>query len=446
MMRLVFADLVRSIRVWMGVFVVTVTAGFVGALAASMIETSWHVTEQLRQFLAGASSAVLMFTSVTALIVISSVSHLTVALQRRDYALWQLVGVRPSAVSGIVVTQLAVVGTLGSAFGTVVALTVLNPMLHLIFRGWDRLDSVNFVLAPIAMVCVIGAVLVIVLLGGLRGARNAGRVAPITALRESEAVSDRVRWFRMLLAAAVLVVLIWVSISLYEAEFTYILNTSIAITPLILVLLAVLGPLVFPVVLRVWTALLPHRLSASWYLSRHSAEYRLSQSAAAISPLMVAIGLTGGLYTASSLLRQSLIERTGEDHGWSLPLESVVVMLGGPLLLSGVAAAAIVYMTSHAREREFALVLAAGATRGHVTLMSVWEALIYAGTALLLGILAIVGGGVIVATALGLHSMPVSWVSTLFIAGGGLVLLLAATVVPTVVGLRHSVSRTLAVV
>lgn len=36
-----------------------------------------------------------MFTTVTALIVLGSTANLTVALQRRSHALWQLVGIRP---------------------------------------------------------------------------------------------------------------------------------------------------------------------------------------------------------------------------------------------------------------------------------------------------------------------------------------------------------------
>lgn len=444
-MGLVFADLRQGVRVWVGAFVVACAAGFVGAVAASMIDTSLHLDGLQRQFLAGGSSVVLMFTTVTALIVVSSVANLTVALHRRNYALWQIVGIRPAKVGSIVLLQLGLIALLGSASGVGVALLVLNPMFAAILSSWDDVSAVHFVLGPAAGLSVLGAVLLVTLLGGLRGARRASRVPPIEALRDSDASAMKVRWFRMLLAAAILTGLVWTSTSLYGAEFDYIINTSIAITPLIVALLAALGPLVLPVVQRAWTALLPRRASASWFLSRNSARYRLSQSAAAISPLMVVIGLTGGLYTTSSLLRQSIIERTGDDQGWSLPLESVVLMLGGPLLLSGVAAAATVYMTSHAREREFALVAAAGATHRHVVWMAVWEAVIYAGSALLLGAVAVVGGGVIVATSLGLHSMPMSWSSTAVIAGGGFVLLLVATVVPTVAALRHSVMRSLVV-
>ncbi|WP_166982999.1 FtsX-like permease family protein [Paramicrobacterium fandaimingii] len=444
MIRLIARELIHNARIWVGTFAVSLVAGFVGAFAASLIDTSLRYDGEVRQFLAGGSMAMLIFTSITAVIVLSSISNLTVALQRRSYALWQLVGVPPSRVGSTVVAQLLIVTALGSASGVLLARSVLNPAFTLIFSSWSAITRVNFTLSLIAASYVVAGVVAVMLLGGLRGARRASRIAPIVALREPDAVAMKVRWFRMLLAAAVLGGLCWAAASLYGAEFTVILNTSIVITPLIVALIAVLGPLVLPAVQRAWTFLVPRRASASWFLARHSAGYRLSQSAAAISPLMVAIGLTGGLYTTSALLRQSLIERTGDDNGWSLPLESVVVMLGGPLLLSAVAAAATVYMTSHAREHEFALALAAGATQRTVIAMAVWEAVIYASSAFLLGLAAIVGGGIIVATALELRSMPLSWASAAIIAGGGLVLLLAATVVPTIASLRHSVARTLA--
>lgn len=444
MIRLIGADVLHNVRIWAGAFAVTVVAGFVGTFAASLIDTGQRYEGDVRLFLSGGSMALLMFTSITAVIVLSSISNLTVALQRRSYALWQLIGVRPARVARVVMAQLLLVTVLGGVTGILLALPVLNPALALIFHTWSAITEVTFTVSLLSALCVVVGVAAVMLLGGLRGARRSSRVAPIVALRETDHVVMRVRWFRMLLAAATLAGLCWAAASLYGAEFTYILNTSIVITPLIAALIAILGPLLLPATQRAWTSLVPRRASASWFLARHSAGFRLSQSAAAISPLMVAIALTGGLYTTSALLRQSLIERTGDDQGWSLPFESVVLTLGGPLLLSAVAAAATVYMTSHAREHEFALTLAVGATPRTVIAMAVWEAVIYATSAAVLGLVAVAGGGFIVATALGLQSVPLSWASTGIIAGGGFVLLVTATVVPTIMSLRHSVARTLA--
>src|SRR5699024_1632524 len=114
-----------------------------------------------------------------------------------------------------------------------------------------------FTVSLLSALYVVVGVAAVMLLGGLRGARRSSRVAPIVALRETDHVVMRVRWFRMLLAAATLAGLCWAAASLYGAEFTYILNTSIVITPLIAALIAILGPLLLPATQRAWTSLVP---------------------------------------------------------------------------------------------------------------------------------------------------------------------------------------------
>jgi putative ABC transport system permease protein len=160
---------------------------------------------------------------------------------------------------------------------------------------------------------------------------------------------------------------------------------------------------------------------------------------------MVAIALAGGLYTTGATLVAAQAARTGSSAGFHLAPEGVVILLGGPLLLSAVTAAATVFMSGHAREREFALIRAAGSTHGAIRLAAVWEAVIYAATAAILGTAATVIGGLIIAAKLSMPVPVVSFATLGLIAGGGLVLILAATVAPTTAALRHEIPRTLAV-
>ncbi len=122
-----------------------------------------------------------------------------------------------------------------------------------------------------------------------------------------------------------------------------------------------------------------------------------------------------------------------------------MILLGGPLLLSAIAAAATVFMSGHAREHEFALLQAAGSPRATILLTALWEATIYTVTAAALGTLATVIGGMIVATALALPLPVVSFATVGVIAGGGFVLILAATVAPTLAALKQEIPRTFAV-
>lgn len=131
----------------------------------------------------------------------------------------------------------------------------------------------------------------------------------------------------------------------------------------------------------------------------------------------------------------------GDAHGQT----GRVGVLGGPLLLSAVAAAATVFMSGHARECELALIHAAGSTPPAVILTAIWEAVIYTVTAAILGAAATVIGGTIIAAKLALAHSVISFSTLALIAVGGFVLILVATAAPTAAALRREIPRTLAV-
>lgn len=445
MTRLVLSDLTAHVRVWLGVLAVTIASGFVGAIAAGLIETGTVHGGRVLEGLSSTSAAVIMFTAITALIVLSSTVNLTVALQQRSYALWQLVGIRPALVAWVVLTQLGIVGALGAAVGCLLALPIFPPLFVWVFREWTDMQGISLHLGAVSVLVVVASIAVVVLLGGLRGARRASRTPPIEALRDPEPPRIKMGWFRIVLAVLVIGGTVALALTLDgNASISAFSGQAVLLTPLIAAALAAAGPLVFPLVLRAWTSLLPPGASASWFLARNSARYRLSQSSAAISPLMVAVALAGGLYTTGATLAAAQAERTGSSDGFDLAPEGVVILLGGPLLLSAIAAATV-FMSGHAREREFALIQAAGSTHADITLTAIWEAVIYAATAAILGTAATVIGGLIIAAKLSLPVPAVSFATLGLIAGGGFLLVLAATVAPTVAALRHEIPRTLAV-
>ncbi|MFF8187083.1 FtsX-like permease family protein [Microbacterium sp. NPDC016588] len=445
MIRLVLSDLTVNARVWLGVLTVTVATGAVGAIAAGLFETGSAHGGRVQEGLASTSAAVILFTAVTALIVLSGTADLTVTLQQRGYALWQLVGIRPAFVALVVLTQLGIVGTVGALVGCLVAIPTFPSLFRWVFREWSDMRGISLHLGPRGVLVVVAAVTLVVLAGGIRGARHAGRTPPITALRDPEPPRVTMGWLRVVLTAAALGGTITLAVNLDgNASLSAFSGRAVLLTPLIAGTLAAAGPLVFPSVLRAWTSLIPPSASAPWFLARTSARYRLSQSSAAVGPLMVAIALAGGLYTTGATLAAAQAARTGRSEGFDLAPESVVILLGGPLLLSAVTAAATVFMSAHAREREFALIQAAGSTRDAILLAALWEAVIYTVTAALLGTVATVLGGSVIAAELSLPFPVVSFATIGWVAGGGFVLILAATVVPTTAALRHELPRTLA--
>lgn len=446
MTRLILSDLTAHTRVWLGVLAVAIVAGFVGAIAAGLIETGVFHGGRVLEGLSSTSAAVIMFTSITALIVLSSTADLTVALQKRSYALWQIVGIPPSLVGAVVLGQLALVGALGAIAGSLVAIPTFRPLFTWAFREWPNMQGISPRLGVVGVLVVVAAITAVVLLGGLRGARHASRIPPVEALRDPEPPRVKMGWLRTVLT----IVIVGGAVALAgaldgRASLSGFSGQAILLTPLIAAAMVSAGPMLFPAVLSAWTSVLPPQVSPSWYLARNSARYRLSQSNAAISPLLVAIALAGGLYTTAATLDQALADRNGSTTSTGLAVEGVVILLGGPLLLSGVAAAATVFMSGNERERELALIQAAGSTRSTITLTAVWEAVIYTVTAAVLGTAATAVGGLIVAAKLGLP-LPVISSDTLgLIAAAGFLLILAATVAPTAAALRHEIPRTIAV-
>lgn len=80
-----------------------------------------------------------------------------------------------------------------------------------------------------------------------------------------------------------------------------------------------------------------------------------------------------------------------------------------------------------------------------IVLSAIWEAVVYAATAALLGAVATALDGMIVAAALGLALPVVAFGIILLTSGGGFVLVVAATLVPALAALRHEIPHTLAV-
>lgn len=442
MIRLIFSDLLGHARVWVGALAVVSAVGFIAAIAAGLIETGLSHDGDMQEMLVSMGGGALTFAAIAALVVLASTANLTVALQQRSYALWQLVGIRPRLVTAVVLTQLVIVGVCGGLIGSGIAFVALAPVVSLVLADWNFLAGLAPILTLRGIAIVVAALAVVVVMGGWRGALRAGRTAPIAAIREPEPATLQMGWLRILLLLATAGGTVAVAVQLTGGTLQRIMELGLFLTPLIIAAMAAAGPLLFPLIMRAWTAVLPSRASVSWYLARNSARHRLNLSTSAISPLMVGIGLTGGLYTSVGTLSAAVMERGMQDI--TLTMNGVVLVLGGPLLISAVGAASTVFMSGQSREREFALIRAAGSTTSVIALAAVWEAVIYAGTATLLGVVATVTGGMMMGAALGLAYPAIHVGSMAIIGAGGFGLLLTATLLPTLAAMKREIPRTLA--
>lgn len=427
-------------------FVLAMAAGFALAIGASIADTGAALGGQSQQNLSGAAAMILIFSGVSAIAVLSSVATLTVTLQQRSYALWQLIGARPLTVGIIVLLQLLIVSVVGATLGVAVARPAADPLFALGFGTAPALQGVHVHFGVVTMLVSILGVCVIVLLGGWRPARRAAFTPPLEVLREAEPRHRRMRWFRWIVVVAAATAAYALSSSLFGAPLSRSGSQVPLIAPVLTIFIVSLAPLLYPAALTAWTAVLPARLSSAWFLARNQARHRLAYSTAAITPLLVGISLSAGLYTAAATLNDAFrIQGTGRTA--ALHANEVALLLGGPLLLSAVAAAIVVFMSSRTRNQELALLQAAGATHRTIILTATLEAVIYVITAGILAFAIIVGSGILIAE--GLSTVAVGTTARLdatpgiIVAGVGCVLILIATLAPTFVGLRKDVMRTL---
>jgi putative ABC transport system permease protein len=263
-------------------------------------------------------------------------------------------------------------------------------------------------------------------------------VSPLESLREPDLPTLRMSRWRWLAGVVFAVVAAAITTSLPGSAVDRISVPLMLVGALVAAALSAFGPTVFGPVLTAWTSIVPASASASWYLARNSARYNLSRSSAVISSLMVAIALVGSFYTASGTVAHAA--RHGDAD---VSTGTVGLILGGPLLLSLLGAAVAVAMPGRTREREGALIRAAGGTGRTLLAGAVWEAIIYVGTALLLGSAAVVCTALIGAWA---ASTSPAWalVPVVVTALAGLVLMLVATVAPTGLAVRRPVTASLA--
>lgn len=453
MIRLVCAELKAGWTAWVGVICVAAVAALAFSLAISMLETGIHAGAEYLEGFSGGAAAVLMFSTPAAAAVTAAIARLAVDLGRPSYARWQLSGVGPAQTASIVLVQLAATGFAGGVLGFGAATLLVEPVIHAAFSdgsgGYSEIPIVTgWLTAGVAIPATVGVVLV----SGVRAARSAGRTPPLAALREPEPQAKRMRWWRWIVLAGVSAGVsagaAWFFAAMFGARSISQFMTTAPLVPVVLaVVIVTAGPVLYPLVLRAWTGLVPARTSSSWYLARHQARYHLSRSTASITPLFMGAALLGGLFTMAATLDASM--RAGGERGVTLGIAQVAIMIGGPVLLSAVGAAVVVFMSNRTQGNEQALLLASGAGSGTVLAAAAWQAVIHVVTASLLA------AGVLVATALVNGAAVARFVPgvpvvdagyALALAGGGLALTLVATTLPVVARTRESLTSRLAAV
>lgn len=447
MIHLVFSDLRDHATTWIGAFIVAMGCGYIGGWVVSIQTTAGFYTGALQKFLQNAGSSIFVFSLIAGIAVLVSAASLTVSAQRRSYALWQLANVKPRLISIVVLVQLVVVAVLGAICGTLFAAVTFEPLFPWMFSAREGVAAVvprvGMQLMPMVWLVVAG----VFLCGGLKSARNAGKTPPLTVLREPEPKRMKMTWLRALLFTGLVVCTYWLYSIMASGTSNDVMSWSIFIPVLVVATLIPVAPVVFSTLLSAWTSFIPQKHWNAWYLARHTARYNLGTSTSVETPIMVGFGLVAGLFSVINVLASFARSQGATDtSGYVLGLTETLLMLGGPVLLCAIGAAVSVVMSSRSRTHDIALLTANGARPSTLMAAAVCEALIHTVTATLMGMGSVVISNVIVAHALGLPLFEdVAFGTGLVVSFVGFIVVLVATLVPTVAALNRETATVLAI-
>lgn len=450
MIRLLRAELRRGWTTWIGLVLVATIAALSFAVAIAMLETGLEVGGEILEASVSFLSILLLLDIPAGAIVVAAVARLAVDLHRATYARWQLSGVSPRQTSVVILVQLACAAALAGGLGFAISIPFAPAFLHAVFAhdsSWW--SSATIRPGALTAAIVVPLTVAVTMLGGVRAAVSAGRTPPLSALREPDVESQRMRWWRWLVFAAVLLAAgVGGALAPFRADDR---STAISQFPLLpaylTAIIAAIGPVLSPMILRAWTSLIPPRSSTTWFLARNQARYHLGRSTASVTPLFVGAALLGGMMTMAATTGTAM-SAAGLPGNFDLGILQVMLLIGGPVALGAVGAAVVLFMSNRTQGAEQSLLRASGATRGVVVAAALWQAAIHVVTAALLASLVIVGTALISGAALNrfIPAVPVFDVSAAAaLVVFGLVLTASATVVPTVLRLREPLARRLSV-
>lgn len=447
MIRLIFSDLRDHAATWIGAFAIAMTCGYIGGWAAALQATAnFYLSDpSLYKSLQNTVSMVLVFSSIAAVAVLVSTAGLTVSAQRRSYALWQLANVRPRQVSTVVLVQLIIVAILGAFCGTLLVAATFAPLFPLVFRLWEPFSRVIPQIDASYMPLVWFTIAGVFVLGGLKGARDAGRTPPLFALHSPEQAHRGMTWVRVVLFCLLAAGTGAVAYIMVHTEPKAVMNWSLYVPLLVVTLLVPLTPLVCSSLLGVWTSLVPQNRWNAWFLARHTARFGLSVSTSVETPIMVGFGLIASLFSIMKLWETYLL-RQGINNFNGLDPTQTVLVLGGPVLLCAIGAAISVVMTSRSRTRDVALLIANGAKQKTLLAAVACEAFIHTTTATLVGMIGAVLSNLIIASAVDMPPLAnMAFGEGLVVSLAGFILVLVATLIPTLSALNKEIAAVLTV-
>ncbi|MGW2324304.1 FtsX-like permease family protein [Streptomyces sp. NPDC001700] len=278
-------------------------------------------SDQLRDARAMTSTTLGVAVGVAAFIVAATFAFMA-DQRRRELALLRLIGSTPAQVRRTVLTEAVLIGLVAAVAGCALGVAAVGPLHdwmldHDIAPAWFDIGVTPW---PLILAFLVG---VLAAIGGAATvAVQAGRVAPIEALRDAAADTRRMSPVRWVLGTGMLLgALGTAAYFAVESPDVAVNPRKFAAVPLLFVgAFALFAPLVLPPVTRVLTSPL-ERFGAGAVIVRQNLLTARRRTAATVAPVVVAVGLvtTMGLVTDSG-------DRTSADQARARVRADVVVL------------------------------------------------------------------------------------------------------------------------
>ncbi|MGL3807170.1 FtsX-like permease family protein [Paeniglutamicibacter sp. R2-26] len=378
---------------------------------------------------------IVFFTVLAAMGITASTVGLTLTTQRREHALWVILGVPRHRVRAILRIELIVLGLVAG----MMAILPAHLVAGITIRQWAAtgLEIHNASVAFQSWHVGVGLVSGIIpcLFGGWGVTARAARTPEMRAFREATDSAARPGITRSIFALCLIagVVGMWIPGLGLELEGGLAQRTAFAFAGnlFLICLLLLMGPWVLTPLMKLWTSLVPSR-NIAWHLAVQSCRARSARSVTTVLPFALSLSLVGLFIVMGNVMPNS-----------TAGLGDVLVVLGWVFVVAWVGGLAVIALVGRDRQRDSALISVAGAPPGVIAQSAILEGLIYAGTAIVFGALTLTITGITIAAgaridALGLFA-GIPWI----ILGGLALATLATTCLALAVQSAHA-SRTIA--
>ncbi|MFF3759477.1 FtsX-like permease family protein [Streptomyces sp. NPDC002185] len=381
-MRLVLSDIRMQASMWLWTFMCAVvgaacSAGSVIALFSAVSAARAAGDARMVSASIALGGNIVFFTVLAAVGVVASTVGLTLTTQRRDHALWAILGIPRRRIRFVLRTELVVLGAVAGASAVPLAPLVADTALgQWTTEGLDLHGATaGFQPWHIGVSALCGVVPC--LLGGWGVTRRAARTPEMRAFRDLSDPPARPGVARGVLALCLLagVLGMWIPGLGLELDGGTEQRTAFAFAGnlFLICLLLLMGPWVITPLMRFWTALVPGR-GVAWHLAVRSCRSRAARSVTTVLPFALSLSFVGLFMVTANVM-----------PGSTAALDDVLVVLGWVFVVSWVGGLAVIALVGRERTRDSAVVTVAGARPGVVTRSTIYEGVIYAVTAILFG-------------------------------------------------------------